>query len=66
VSDKSDGYAFGVILLELITSQKPIDFSGSNDERILHDWVCGAVLECEHIKYYIYAKDDFFILSFIS
>jgi serine/threonine protein kinase len=66
VSDKSDVYSFGVILLELITSHKPIDFSRSTAERIILNWVCAAVSECEQTKCYIYAKDDFFILSFTS
>lgn len=39
VSDKTDVYAFGVVLLELITGRKPIESSRGTGEENLVQWV---------------------------
>lgn len=46
VSDKTDVYAFGVVLLELITGQKPIESRGRRGEENLVSWVrhCSIVV----------------------
>ncbi|XP_074274448.1 protein NSP-INTERACTING KINASE 3-like [Silene latifolia] len=39
-SDKTDVFGFGILLLELITGQKAVDFGrGSNQKGVLLDWV---------------------------
>lgn len=42
VSDKTDVYAFGVVLLELITGRKPNEAKGSTGEENLVLWVCSS------------------------
>jgi len=39
VNDKTDVYAFGVVLLELITGRKPIDTTRPKGEENLVNWV---------------------------
>ena len=39
VSDKTDVYAFGVVLLELLTGRKPIEASRAAGEENLVQWV---------------------------
>lgn len=39
VSDKTDVYAFGVVLLELISGQKPIEAKRGPGEENLVSWV---------------------------
>jgi serine/threonine protein kinase len=39
ISDKTDVYAFGVVLLELITGRKPIETKRSPGEENLVLWV---------------------------
>lgn len=39
VSDKTDVYAFGVVLLELITGRKPIESRRGSGEENLISWV---------------------------
>ncbi len=58
-NDKTDVYSFGVVLLELITGWRAIDTT-LGEQASLMTWVCAAVSDCEHIKHYIYAKDDFY------
>ena len=40
VSTKIDVYSFGVLVLEVISGRRCIDWSKPPDEQILSDWVC--------------------------
>jgi serine/threonine protein kinase len=44
LSDKSDVYSYGVVLLELLTSQKAIDFSRDQDDVNLATYVSQRVI----------------------
>jgi serine/threonine protein kinase len=40
LTDKSDVFSYGVMLLELITGKKPVDPSSAMEDSLV-DWVCG-------------------------
>ena len=40
VSTKLDVYSFGVLVLEVISGRRCIDWSKAPDEQILSEWVC--------------------------
>jgi serine/threonine protein kinase len=40
LTDRSDVFSFGVVLLELITGRKPVDSSQPLGEESLVEWVC--------------------------
>lgn len=39
LTEKSDVFSYGVMLLELITGQRPVDPSGAMEDSLV-DWVC--------------------------
>jgi serine/threonine protein kinase len=43
VNEKSDIYSFGVVLLELLTSKRPVDPNFEEDDRDLLNWVHGLI-----------------------
>lgn len=40
LTDRSDVFSFGVVLLELITGRKPVDPSHPFGDESLVEWVC--------------------------
>lgn len=40
LTDRSDVFSFGVVLLELITGRKPVDATQPVGEESLVEWVC--------------------------
>ncbi|MCO5615049.1 hypothetical protein L7F22_069337 [Adiantum nelumboides] len=45
VTEKSDIYSFGVVLLELVTGKRPVEAEVYGDGRDIVRWVCQALLE---------------------
>lgn len=50
-SEKTDVFGFGILLLELITGQKAVDFGRGNNQKggVILDWVC--LLTASRITY---------------
>lgn len=44
LTEKSDVFSFGVVLLELITGRKPVDSSQPLGDESLVEWVCSRNL----------------------
>jgi serine/threonine protein kinase len=44
VSTKVDVFSFGVLILEIISGRKNIDYHKPADQQILSEWVCSTSL----------------------
>lgn len=44
LTDKSDVFSFGVMLLELITGRKPVDRTQTFADDSMVDWVCISLI----------------------
>ena len=53
LTEKSDVFSFGVVLLELITGRKPVDESRSLGDESLVEWVsCNLSLAFSPLRFY--------------
>lgn len=60
-SEKTDVFGFGILLLELITGQKALDFGrGAKQKGVMLDWVCSPphyiILCLLHVLYYLHLQ----------
>lgn len=51
LTEKSDVFSFGVVLLELITGRKPVDESQPLGDESLVEWVCYNFICCQNSKH---------------
>lgn len=56
VNDKVDAYAFGVVILELLSGRKPISCDFPKGQESLVMWVCSAFVFIHNVLFLLVMK----------